>query len=268
MAPQGSPRVPRRGRLGERDRLRGVAREGSDARTRLDAFLARAGLGTRSEVRRLIRRGRVALDGVPCRRAADLVSGRVVTLDGEVVDPAPDAVHLALHKPAGFACSHDPAEAPIVDELLPAAWLRLGLHPAGRLDRATSGLLVLSTDGRVVHALTHPARKVAKRYRVRFEGRLPDDAAARAAEGLVIAGSSRPTRPARLEVEAPDRATIWIREGRFHQVRRMFARLGVRVVALHRDRIGDYALPEELGPGDYRPLSASDLERLRNDSTL
>jgi len=235
---------------------------------RLDAFLARAGVGTRSEVRRLVRQGRVALDGVPCRRAADQVTGRVVTRDGDVVEPPPDVLHVALHKPVGFACSHDPREAPIVDELLPAAWLRLGLQAAGRLDRATSGLLVLSTDGALVHAVTHPARKLPKRYRVHFAGTLPPDAGERVATGLVVAGSARPTRPALLTVDAPDRATIWLQEGRHHQVRRMFAALGVEVRALHRDRIGGYALPADLDPGSSRVLEDADLERLRSDRTL
>jgi 16S rRNA pseudouridine516 synthase len=237
-------------------------------RIRLDAHLARAGVGTRSEARRLIRQGRVALDGATCRRAGERVDDRVVTVDDAVVEPPPDAVHAVLHKPVGYACSHDAREAPLVGELLPGRWIRLGLEPAGRLDRATSGLLVLTTDGALVHALTHPGRKVDKRYRVRFEGMLPPDAVARFAGGLVIRGGDRPTRPARLQVEGDGRATVVLAEGRFHQVRRMFEALGTRVVALHRDRVGDYALPEDLEPGAWRLLSEADLDALRKASTL
>lgn len=245
-----------------------MASSGVDGRMRLDAFLARAGLGTRSEVRRSVRQGRVTLDGERCKRPGDHVAGRVVAFDGEIVEAPPDVLYLVLHKPVGFACSHDPREAPIIDALLPDAWLRLGLQPAGRLDRATSGLLVLSTDGALIHSLTHPSRKVEKRYRVRYEGTLPEDAVARCAEGMQIAGSSRLTRPARLEPGEAGRATLHVSEGRFHQVRRMFDRLGVRVVELHRDRVGGYVLPEDLAPGDLRRLVPEDLDRLRSANTL
>lgn len=237
-------------------------------RLRVDAFLARAGLGTRSEVRRFVRAGRVALDGARCRRAGDHVDGRVVTLDDEVVTPPPSVLHLALHKPVGFACSHDPREAPIIEELLPPAFEPLGLQAAGRLDRDTSGLLVMSTDGGVIHDLTHPARKVEKRYRVGYAGILPADAVERCAEGMLIEGSDRPTLPARLEIGESGHATLWLREGRFHQVRRMFERLGARVLALHRDRVGDYDLPPDLAPGDFVALDEADLGRLRSSSTL
>lgn len=237
-------------------------------RMRVDAFLARAGLGTRSEVRRLVRSGRVTLDGERCRRAGDHVDGRVVRIDEEVIAPPPDVLHLVLHKPVGFACSHDPREAPIVEELLPPEFAPLGLQSAGRLDRETSGLLVMSTDGGVIHDLTHPGRKVEKRYRVRFEGVLPAGAADRCSEGMLIEGSDRLTLPARLEIVDATHATIWLREGRFHQVRRMFERLGVQVVELHRDRVGDYDLPLDLAPGDFLALDDEDLERLRSSSTL
>jgi 16S rRNA pseudouridine516 synthase len=237
-------------------------------RLRLDAFLARAGVGTRSEVRRLIRRGRVALDGVVCRSASQQVQGRTVTLKGEVVTPAPGVLHCVLNKPVGYACSHDEREAPIIDELLPAEWSELGLEPAGRLDRDTSGLLVLSTDGALIHRLTHPSRKLEKRYRVRYEGALPEDAVARCAQGLMLRSQSEPTHPARLVVEAAGRATIHLAEGRYHQVRRMFAALGVHVVALHRDRVGRYELPADLEPGALRPLEPADLEDLCSSSSL
>lgn len=243
-------------------------------RLRLDAYLARAGLGTRSQVRRLIRSGRVKLGGEVCRHASASVGDREVRVDGAPVEVPPETLHAVLNKPVGYACSHDPREAPIIDELLPDLWLKRGLQAAGRLDRATSGLLVLSTDGALIHALTHPKRKVSKRYRVAYEGTLPPDAARRVAEGMVIRGSDEPTRPAELTVDEEaradrgGRATLWLREGRFHQARRMFEALGVSVTALHRDCVGDYALPADLSIGDYRRLEAEDLERLRKATTL
>ncbi len=240
----------------------------SAERQRLDAFLARAGFGTRSEVRKLIRRGRVHLDGQPCRSAAEQVAGRVVTVAGRVIDAPAEASHFVLHKPVGYACSHDGAEAPIIDALLTPALLRAGLEPAGRLDRETSGLLVLSTDGALIHALTHPNHKVPRRYRVTYAGELPGDAVARAREGIVLRSETQPTQPASLTLDAPGQATLCVREGRYHQVRRMFAALGARVTALHRDRIGAYDLPDDLAPGALRALDLEDLECLRSDRSL
>lgn len=238
---------------------------GREKRVRLDAFLARAGLGTRRSVKGLIRSGRVRLDGEPCRKAGEWVDGREVRVDDEVVEPPPSVLHLVLHKPTGFSCSHDPRESPLVYELLPEAWAALGLETAGRLDRETSGLIVLSTEGRWIHRLTHPARKVQKRYRIEYEGVLVDDAVELCAAGIALEGEESPTRPARLVLEADGRATLHLAEGRRHQVRRMIAALGGLVVALHRDRIGGYDLPGDLEPGDLRRLEEDDLERLTSD---
>ena len=240
----------------------------SSEQTRLDAFLARAGHGTRREVRELIRGGRVSLDGTVCRRAGEYLAGRTVCLDGEAVEARPDVLHLVLHKPIGVACSHNIREAPIVDGLLPPEWSSVGLRMVGRLDRETSGLLILTTDGALLHELTHPNRKVEKRYRVSFGGALPEDAVARCETGFRMGDDEVPTRPARLELDGPGQATICLREGRHRQVRRMFACLGVKVKALHRDRVGGYDLPLELGPGEWRLLETEDLERLRADSNL
>ena len=242
--------------------------EEADKKIRLDAFLARAGCGTRSEVRQLIRRGRVSLDETVCRRSGEHVQGRTVRVDGEVVQAPPDALHVVLHKPLGVSCSHDPREEPLVDGLLPATWQSLGIQMVGRLDRDTTGLLVLTTDGVLLHQLTHPSRKVIKRYRVVFSGSLPADAVERCGEGFLIGNEERPTRPARLEIDGPNRATIHLREGRNRQVRRMFQRLGVEVVELHRDRVGAYELPEDLRPGEWALLGEDELERLLSDKSL
>lgn len=230
---------------------------------RLDALLARAGLGTRAEVKRLVRAGRVTVDGAVCRQAATKVDeqGGAVAVDGAPV-VLESTRHALLHKPVGYSCSRDPAEAPLVFELLPPEWERLGFQTAGRLDRDTSGLLILSRDGDMIHRLTHPSRKLPKRYRVTYEGTLPVDAAAQCARGMVLSEDERPTRPAELIPESPGRATLILREGRTHQVRRMFAALGTRVVTLHRDRIGGLELGEDLPPGAVRPLDVEDEQRL------
>ncbi len=239
-----------------------------EGHVRLDAFLARAGLGTRRAVKALIRSGRVQIGGAPCRKPGEWVDGRVVQIDDEVIEPPPSLLHLAMHKPLGFACSRDEREAPLLFDLVPEPWQGLDLKLAGRLDRETSGLIVLSTEGEWIHRLTHPSKKVAKRYRIEHEGALVADAVARCEAGILLEGEDAPTKPARLVVEAPGRATLMLREGRRHQVRRMIAALGGHVVDLHRDRIGDYDLPEDLEPGACRALDDDDLARLTTDSSL
>ncbi len=246
-------------------------------RIRLDAFLASAGAGSRSQVKLLIRQGRVRVDGEVCRSSAQQVGGCAIVLDDETLELPPEHMHIAFHKPCGYACSHDIGEAPIVDDLLPDRVLRARVQAAGRLDRDTSGLLILSSDGQLVHRLTHPNRKVEKRYRIRYRGELPPDAVERCALGIVLKGDPVPTRPARLvladrctaPLQGRERvATLHLREGRHRQVRRMFAALGSKVVALHRDRIGSYDLPLDLERGRFVALCEEDLLLLRTDSSL
>ena len=129
-------------------------------------------------------------------------------------------------------------------------------------------MLVLTTDGDFVHHLTHPTRKLSKRYRVEYRGALPDDAVARVRNGLLLTGDERPTRPAELARDAEGRATLVLREGRTHQVRRMFRALGATVTALHRDRVADLELPPDLAPGDLRPLAPEERALLSSDSSL
>jgi len=235
---------------------------------RLDAYLARAGLASRREARRLIRRGAVTVDGEICRDGSRRITGEAVVLDDQSVASPINVRDFVLHKPTGLSCSHDEREAPLVFDLLDETLKRRSLRIAGRLDRATSGLLILTTDGDFVHRLTHPGRKIAKRYRIEYEGSLVEDAAARCREGLLLKGEDRPTRPAELVVERPGRATMVLREGRTHQVRRMIRLLGAEVVALHRDRIGALDLPGDLDPGELRPLAPEERALLLSEISL
>jgi 16S rRNA pseudouridine516 synthase len=224
---------------------------------RLDAFLVRAGYGSRSDVRRLIRQGRVALDGVPCRNTATHLEGRTVTVDDE---PTPEPIlHAIMHKPLGVACSRDPRESPLVFDLLPSGWMVRDLNPVGRLDRDTSGLLLFTCEGALLQRLTHPRRKVSKRYRVTFAGELPKDAVLRVASGIALENDPRPTLPATLIPGAASYATLITTEGRYHLVRRIFAASGVVDEALHRDRIGGLELPSDLHPGEVRALTEKEL---------
>jgi 16S rRNA pseudouridine516 synthase len=235
---------------------------------RLDAYLARAGLASRREARGLIRRGDVCLDGEICRDPARQITSESVALGEQAVDSPAVVQDFLLHKPVGFSCSNDDRESPLVSDLLSETLRRRSLLIAGRLDRATSGLLVLTKDGDLVHRLTHPTRKVSKRYRIEFDAELAKDAVARCAEGFLLTGEDRPTRPAELVIDGPGRATLVLREGRTHQVRRMIRMLGGEVVALHRDRVGGLELPEDLEPGDLRPLEREERALLLNESNL
>jgi 16S rRNA pseudouridine516 synthase len=188
----------------------------------------------------------------------------VVAVDGTAVVVKALAATLLYHKPVGLACSHDEREAPTIYEAVPAAWRHLRLESAGRLDRLTSGLLILTTDGGLIHRLTSPRHHLPKRYRIVYAGDLGTRAVAKVAKGLRLDGDDEPTRPGVLTLEA-DRtdglhvATLVIDEGRYHQVRRMVVALGGSVVHLHRDRIGDLDLPADLPVGGMRPATAEDV---------
>lgn len=239
---------------------------------RLDAYLSRHGYGSRSEVRRRIRRGTVTLDGVVCKDAGTEAGSGRVAVDGTAVVERRLEATLLLHKPVGHACSHDQREAPLVDQLVPEPFAHLVLEPAGRLDRGTTGLLVLTTDGQLLHRLISPKRKVPKRYRVSFQGRLAGDARERCAAGFQVADETRPYLPARLEVLAKPTgaqagtALLELVEGRFHQVKRMFHALGAQVTALHRERVGGLDLPPDLAPGAVREATSEELTALQERS--
>jgi 16S rRNA pseudouridine516 synthase len=229
---------------------------------RLDAFLAHNGLGTRSEVRHLIRAGLVTVGGAVCRDHAEHLRGRSVTVRGQAVEAGTAEATLLVHKPLGVSCSRDPREAPLLPGLYPAELAHLAIEPAGRLDRDTSGLIICSTDGQLIHSLTNPKRRIWKRYRVGYEGRLSSHAVERCAKGMQLPDDDRPTLPAVLEEHAVGEATLHLCEGRYHQVRRMFAVLGAAVVRLHRDRIGGLELPPGLAAGTCALADAAAIARL------
>jgi 16S rRNA pseudouridine516 synthase len=229
---------------------------------RLDQFLSQHGFGSRSEVRGLVRSGAVTVDGLVCRDQARHLKGAAVAVRGEPVRPGAASATLIVHKPLGLACSNDPGEAPLLRDLYPAEFAHLPLEPAGRLDRETSGLIIVTSDGQLIHRLTNPKTAIAKRYRVRYRGRLSARAVERCAKGMLIEGDDQPTLPARLELHGEDEATLHLVEGRYHQVRKMIAALGGEVVRLHRDRIGRLDLPADLEPGRLRAATAPELAAL------
>lgn len=230
-------------------------------RPRLDAVLAHAGLGSRSQMRQLVASGRISVDGTVVRDGSQHIDeASAVRCDGQLVATRPLA--LLMHKPVGYASSHDPHEEPLLYELVPPHLRRRKLGSAGRLDRATSGLIVLTDDGQLAHRLAHPRHAPGKRYRIGYTGNLVPDAVARCTAGLDLADGLPPTRPAALTLDGPGRATLILHEGRFHQVRRMIGVLGGEVVDLHRDRIGDLDLPADLPVGAVREATPEELTAL------
>ena len=232
---------------------------------RLDRLLGNLGYGSRREIMGLCRSGRVLLDGARVPSAelkVPLEPGLAsrLTVEGEALDPLPGLV-IAMNKPLGVTCSRDDA-GPLVYDLLPERWRRRDppLSSAGRLDKDTSGLLLLTDDGALLHRIISPRSETTKRYRATLAEPLRPDAADVLASGrLVLRGEERPVLPAHLAVEAPLRVAVTVAEGRYHQVRRMFAALGTRVVALHRDRIGALDLPGDLAPGAWRVLAPAEV---------
>ncbi len=211
---------------------------------RLERLLANLGYGSRRDVQALLARGRVrAADGTRLG-PKDRDPGGELTIDGAALDPrAP--LTIRLHKPAGLVCSRDEPGQDTVYALLPERFARRNpvLAPVGRLDKDTTGLLLLTDDGALLHRLTHPGRHVAKVYVAELARDLDADVAARFAAGtLMLRGEAAPLAPAGLEPLGPRRARVTITEGRYHQVRRMFAAVGNHVEALHREAVGGLSL--------------------------
>ena len=231
---------------------------------KLVKHLANLGYGSRKEVAWMFREGRVTDAAGEVLYADDPLEHDQVRVDGERLDPPPGLL-LMLHKPAGYTCStRDKGRT--VYELLPARFARRdpGLSTVGRLDRDTTGLLLLTDDGGLLHRIVSPKSKLPKVYQATLAGDLRGDEAALFASGsLLLESETTPLLPAQLQVLGPRQAQLTLHEGRYHQVRRMFAAVGNHVEALHRPRVGGLELGG-LAPGQWRALDASDLGRLFN----
>jgi 16S rRNA pseudouridine516 synthase len=233
---------------------------------RLDRLLSNMGYGTRKEVAAMAKAGEVVLDGAPLKVpdgripvTADLA--RRLTVKGRPLDPPPGLV-VILNKPLGVTCSHKEA-GPLVYDLLPKRWRRRepAISTVGRLDKETSGLLLLTDDGELLHRIISPKRHLPKRYRATLARPLTGKEAAVFASGaLLLEGEEKPLLPAMLEILGEKEARLTIVEGRYHQVRRMFASVGNHVEGLHREGVGGLDLPAELDPGQWRLASEADIE--------
>ncbi|HEY1223762.1 MAG TPA: pseudouridine synthase [Brevundimonas sp.] len=210
---------------------------------------------------RLGKAGGIVLDGVELMDVSKRIAVTPdlpvrMTVDGKTLDPVPGLV-LMLNKPLGMTCSHR-EDGALVYDVLPDRWRRRdpAISTIGRLDKETSGLLLLTDDGDLLHRVISPKRHVAKVYRATLARPLAGtEKALFAAGGLVLEGEDKPLAPAALEVLSPTEARLTVTEGRYHMVRRMFAAAGNHVEALHRERVGALALPDDLAPGAWRLLT-------------
>ena len=228
---------------------------------RLDALLTRLGLGSRSEVQRLIRRGAVTVGGRGIRVPGENVQpGALLTVDGQAVDSRVERT-LMMYKPAGVLTAARDPKAATVMELLPPVCTSLGCMPVGRLDKDTTGLLLLTTDGELAHRLISPKREIRKVYLATVDTPfIPEDVSA-FAQGLAL--SDFTAKPALLEIVDEHTARVTVTEGKYHQVRRMLAARGHDTLALHRERVGPLALDPALRPGETRELTETELSGLR-----
>jgi 16S rRNA pseudouridine516 synthase len=235
---------------------------------RLDRMLANLGYGSRREVQNMVRSGRVTFEGEPLddpdqRLAIKPELSERMRIDGKPLDPPP-GLTLMLHKPLGVTCSHKET-GPLVYDLLPERWRRRdpALSTIGRLDKETSGLLLLTDDGALLHRIISPRNHVSKRYHVTLDRPLRGNEAEILASGtLLLEGDDKPLLPVAMETLTETSATVTLTEGRYHQVRRMFAAMGNHVTVLHRDRIGGLDLPADLAPGQYRIAREGDLAQV------
>lgn len=224
--------------------------------------LANLGHGSRKQVALMFRQGRVTDAAGEVLYADDQPAWEDVRVDGEPLDPPP-GILLALHKPAGFTCSAKDRGRLVYDLLPPRFALRSPvLSTVGRLDRETSGLLLMTDDGRLLHRIISPKAGLPKVYEATLAEPLRGDEGAIFASGtLMLESEITPLLPAALEVVSPTQARLTLHEGRYHQVRRMFAAVGNHVAALHRSRVGGLGL-DGLAEGEWRLLDDAQRERI------
>ncbi|MFW5824002.1 MAG: pseudouridine synthase [Marinobacter sp.] len=227
---------------------------------RLDAYLSHCTALSRKEARRAIVAGRVTLDDLPATRASAPVSATArVMLDGEPL-ALPGHLYLMLNKPAGLLSATTDASHPVVTDLLPEP-LAHRVHPVGRLDLDTTGLLLLSSDGQWSHRITSPRHGCPKTYRVTLAERLTGPARRQLEQGMRLRNDET-VAPAQVAPAGDRVIDLTITEGRYHQVKRMLAAVGNHVEALHRRRIGPLELDPDLGPGHWRHLTGDEVRLL------
>lgn len=223
---------------------------------RLDQLLASLGYGSRREVDILLKKKLITIDGIDKVKSDLRVDPSLIHFEGKPLDN-PLGLLILMHKPLGLVCSHNDEEGKLVYDLLPARWRERNpqVVSVGRLDKDTSGLLLLTDRHELVHTLTSPKHHVAKVYVATVEKPLRPEMVSIFASGeLMLNGESKPCLPAKLEIVSEFEARVTLQEGRYHQVRRMFAAVGTHVVKLHRSQFGELNLAE-LPVGEFKLLA-------------
>lgn len=243
-------------KAGEQGRMKGI---------RLDKYLAQAGLGSRTQVKELLKKGKVTVNGQEVRRPEEkVIPGEDTVCCGEETVGHQEHRYYLLNKPAGLVSATEDSRERTVLELFPQG-LRRGIFPVGRLDKDTVGLLLLTDDGELAHRLLSPRKHVEKVYEALVDGQMNQEDQQAFAKGLDI-GDDTPTRPARLELcQAGEQSLVRITltEGRYHQVKRMCQAVGKPVIKLKRLSMGSLKLDDRLREGEYRPLTEEEIGRLK-----
>lgn len=232
---------------------------------RLDKFLSDHTQLTRSLATKAIKQGRVFVNGVKAKTGAaklDLNTDEV-KFDHEPIQTQSAFRYYMMHKPKGVICANQDGEHALVFDLMSNEINPQRLHTVGRLDKDTTGLLLITDDGQWSHVITSPKHHQAKTYRAWLAQPLIETAEARVQQGIVLNDDVKPTLPGILKRISDTEILLTINEGRYHQVKRMMGALGNRVVDLHREKIGAITLDESLKPGEYRPLTQTEIESLQ-----
>lgn len=231
---------------------------------RLDKFLSNAGIGTRSEVKNYIKYRRVWVDGFPVLKSDTKIDIKksIVTFDKRVVTYERYA-YIMLNKPKDvISATEDKNEKTVID-LLNDEYKKYNLFPIGRLDKDTVGLLILSNDGRFAHSTLSPKRHVEKSYFAHINGKITDEHVKKFKEGIIIDGGYK-CLPSSLSIEYStesfSKINITIKEGKYHQIKRMFKSIDRKVLYLKRTSFGDILLDESLLEGEYRPLNENEMK--------
>ena len=232
---------------------------------RLDKFIASQKSDTsRSTVKELCRKGRITVDGKVCRKSDFKVDTErsIVEIDGNPV-VYKEHIYIMLNKPQGVVCSTRDDQSPTVLSLVPPEFFREGLFPAGRLDKDTEGFVLITDDGELAHRMLAPRSHVPKTYFVRLEKPWKESYKDKFAEGMTIDGGEK-CLPAEFlpDMDKALECRLILHEGKFHQVKRMFAAAGNKVVALHRSKMGDLELDCDLKPGECREITQNELKLL------
>lgn len=224
---------------------------------RLDKFISSRTMYSRSEIRDLARAGRICVNGSPVFSPETKVSENdSVSVDGAKLGNS-EYTYLMLNKPKGYISARSDGALPTVLELVPDEYMKKELFPAGRLDRDTTGLMIITDDGDFAHRILSPKKHVPKTYEVVVDTEISHEMADRFCKGIMLDG--KPTKPAGMENIEGKRCNVTLREGRYHQIKRMFGALGAKVVELKRISMGGLLLPPDLPEGEIRKLTLGEV---------